>query len=181
MSTPLRPVLALIALAGTLAVWPLVQSAQAAPAPQPVDMKITVPEGNKLYLVSHAVGVQIYTCNGVSWGPSTPRADLFDERDNLIATHYGGPSWEARDGSKVTATKVDGVTMDSSAIQWLLLKKATATAGPDGDRFAGTTYIQRLNTEAGLPPAASDCTTEKAGTKQEVAYEADYFFWKRSA
>jgi hypothetical protein len=181
MTTSLRPVLALMSIVAGLALWPLVQNAVAAPAPQPVDNKITVPEGNKLYLVSHAVGVQIYTCNGTAWGPSTPRADLFDERGTRIGKHYGGPTWEARDGSKVLAQKVDGITMDSSAIAWLLLRKLDASAGVDGARFAGTTYIQRLNTEAGLPPAASECTAEKAGMKQEVPYEADYFFWKRSA
>ena len=65
---------------------------------------------------------------------------------------------------------------NTTAIPWLLLAKVSTTAGPDGDRFAGTTYIQRIATVGGLPPAASECTV--AGTKVEVPYTADYVFYK---
>ena len=38
-----------------------------------------------------------------------------------------------------------------SAIQWLLLARASSAAGADGDRLTGTTHIQRINTVGGLP------------------------------
>ena len=91
------------------------------------------------------------------------------------ATHGTSASWQARDGSTVVAERVDGATVDPDAIPWLLLRKVTATAGPGGDRLAGTTYIQRVATTEGKAPA-SPCTTP--GAKIEVPYTADYYFYK---
>ena len=175
LASPRTGRLLLAAVAAALAL--VVPLAQAAPAP-PDDIpdKIAVEDDQKLFLIGHAVGVQIYTCNGTAWGPSVPRADLYDDKGKLIVTHYSGPSWEARDGSKVVAARVDGVTMDQSAIPWLLLRRVSSTAGSDGARLVKTTFIQRINTTGGLPPAASECTT--AGTTAEVPYTADYLFYK---
>ena len=56
----------LLLLAGMLAIAAGLSSAQAAqagpPAPDVPD-GIAVPAGNKVFLVGHAVGVQIYSCN----------------------------------------------------------------------------------------------------------------------
>ena len=149
-----------------------------------VPAKIAVAEGNKVYLVGHAVGVQIYRCNlttgAYAWGPSTPRANLFDDDGKLIATHFGGPTWRYKDGSTVVGQRVDGVTVDPTAIPWLLLSKASTTVGADGDRLASTTFIQRTSTTGGLAPAAAECNTATAGTAVEVPYTADYYFWKKS-
>ena len=68
--------------------------------------------------------------------------------------------------------------VDPTAIPWLLLEPTSATAGPDGDRLAGTKYIQRINTTEGLAPAASTCNAETAGDVAEIDYTADYVFWK---
>ena len=73
--------------------------------------------------------------------------------------------------------RVDGVTVDPTAIPWLLLK-ATPSAGPDGDRLAGTSFIQRIATTGGLEPAAADCNPGTAGTVEASPYTADYVFWK---
>ncbi len=172
-------------VAGVLAVIPagsLTAVAQAAPAEPPVPTTIAVPAGSKLYLVTHATGVQIYGCNatagGYAWSLVAPRANLYGDNGKLIATHFAGPTWQARDGSSVVAQRVDGVTVDPSAIPWLLLSAASTTAGPDGDRLARTTYIQRLATTGGLPPAAATCNADTAGSQAEVPYTADYYFWK---
>jgi hypothetical protein len=53
-----------------------------------------------------------------------------------------------------------------------------SAAGPDGDRLAGTEYIQRIATTGGLAPAASTCNAETAGDEAEIPYTADYVFWK---
>ena len=155
-------------------------AAYAGPDAPDVPSTIQPEAGHKVFLVGHAVGVQIYTCNGTSWGPSTPRADVYAENGKLMIKHFGGPSWQAKDGSKVVAARVDGVPV-AGAIPWLLLKATSATAGPDGDRLAGTTFIQRVNTVGGVAPAASECTADSAGTVREIPYEADYYFWKRTA
>jgi hypothetical protein len=169
-----------------LAVCAAAQPARGAPAPPIVPDRIAVDDGHKPFLLGHAVGVQIYTCmtvpGGFAWSPATPRAELYDDQGNSIIKHFGGPSWQAKDGSKVVAARVDGVTVDATAIPWLLLKSTSSTPGPDGDRLAGTTYIQRIATTGGLPPAAADCNSDTAGTAREVPYTADYLFWKaRSA
>src|SRR4051794_1373057 len=91
--------LLLAAVVVAAAALPLAQVAHAGPAAPPVPGDVAVPDGNKVFLIGHAVGVQIYTCNGATWGPATPRADLYDDHDNLIVTHFAGPSWRSIDGS----------------------------------------------------------------------------------
>jgi hypothetical protein len=166
-------------LAALAVAVPLTGVAAAGPPAPEVPGGIAVEEGNKPFLVGHAVGVQIYRCNGSSWGPLAPRANLYGDSGQLIATHFAGPSWQARDGSKVVAQRIkDPITVDPTAIPWLLLEAKQVTAGPDGDRLGGTTFIQRIKTTGGLAPEASTCTAETAGDEAEVPYTADYVFWK---
>lgn len=158
------------------------QAAHAEPRASEVPSAIEVPDGNKEFLVGHAVGVQIHSCNatstGFGWSFVAPRADLYGDNGKLIATHFGGPTWQARDGSTVVAERVDGVTVDATAIPWLLLSAVSTTTGPDGDRLAATSFIQRSATTGGLSPAAADCNATTVGTTVEVPYTADYHFWK---
>jgi hypothetical protein len=173
-------------LAGVLAAaaaLPLAGAAQAKPSPPDVPQQIRVPAGNKLFLKRHAEGVQIYTCNstagGYVWGPgSTPRADLYNSHGKHRGIHYGGPTWEDRDGSKVVAARVDGVTVDPTAIPWLLLRKTSSSPGDHGHKLEPTTYIQRVATTGGVAPAPSSCNAATVGTQAEVPYTADYYFWK---
>ena len=162
---------AAVALASAAAV-----SAQAAEPGIPAE--IQVPAGNKLFLEAHATGVQIYDCvavaGGHAWSAATPRADLFGKNGRRIGTHYGGPTWETKDGSKVVAKRDTGVTADPTAIPWLRLSVVSTTPG----RLGGTTWIQRVATVGGLPPAAGDCSAATAGTRTEVPYSADYRFFK---
>jgi hypothetical protein len=167
-----------------LAAWPLAQAANAGPAAPDVSSRIQPPAGHKVFLVGHATGVQIYSCNagttGYSWGLVAPRANLYGDNGKLIATHFAGPTWQARDGSKVVGQRVDGVTVDPTAIPWLLLSKSSTSVGDDDDRLAHTTYIQRVATTGGLAPAAADCTAGSVGTRREIDYTAAYYFWKRT-
>jgi hypothetical protein len=158
-------------------------AAHAAPPAPEVPIDIAVPDGHKPFLVGAATGVQIYPCQstgaGYAWGPSTPRATLVDEQGKAIVEHFGGPSWQAKDGSLVVARRDSGVTVDTTAIPWLRLAVTSESSSPDGDRLAATTYIQRTATTGGLPPAAADCNAGTVGAKVEVPYTADYTFWKR--
>jgi hypothetical protein len=165
-------------IAGLVAVAAACSLAQVAEAHPAVPGTIAVPDGNKVSLEAHAAGVQIYSCNGTAWTLVAPRADLYDGHGKIIATHFAGPTWQAKDGSKVVGKREAGATVDPTAIDWLRLSAASTATGPDGaDRLAGTTYIQRINTTGGLAPADASCT---AGTTAEVPYTADYVFWKRS-
>ena len=163
----------------------LTQLAQASPPEPSVPAKIEVPDGHKVFLVGHGIGVQVYSCNDTSsgfvWGFVTPRANLYGDNAKLITTHFGGPTWQARDGSSVVGRAEADVTVDPTAIPWLRVAAASTTVGPDGDRLSHTTFIQRTETTGGLAPAAEDCNAQTVGTIAEVPYTADYVFWKRIA
>ena len=169
------------AVLAALAATPLVQ---AGPSEQEVPTAIAVKAGQKPFLVGHAVGVQIYRCGpvagGYKWNPVGPRADVYGDNGRLIMTHFAGPSWQAKDGSKVVAAVEDRATVDPTAIPWLRLVVTSAT-GTDGDRLVDTTYIQRIATAGGLAPAAADCNAGTAGDLEEVDYTADYVFWKAAS
>jgi hypothetical protein len=168
-------------IAALAAAVPLTGVAAAGPAAPDVPAGIAVEEGNKPFLVGHAVGVQIYRCNGTSWALFAPRANLYGDYGQLIATHFAGPSWQAKDGSGVVGRRIkDPVTVDRTAIAWLLIEPTSVIPGPDGNRLGGTTFIQRIATAGGLAPAASTCTAETAGAEVEVPYTADYVFWKQT-
>jgi hypothetical protein len=61
----------------------LTQVAWAGPPEPVVPGAIEVPDGNKVFLVVHGVGVQIYSCNGVVWAFVAPRANLHDDHGKL--------------------------------------------------------------------------------------------------
>ena len=176
LGTHARTLTAALALLGLLP--GLAHAAQ--PVPPSVPPTIQVPAGNVAFLMGYATGTQNYTCQqtptGYSW-VGVPSATLVDEKGKEIMTHYAGPTWQAKDGSKVVAAKVDGVTVSQDAIQWLLLR-ATPTTGQDDDgRLARTTYIHRVNTRGGLAPAGG-CDAATVGAKHSAPYTADYYFYR---
>ena len=162
------------AIVAAAAAASLVQVAQGGPPPPSVPGPIQVLDGSKVFLIGHAVGVQIYSCNGSVWSSAMPRANLFDEHGKLIITHFAGPTWQAKDGSMVVGHAEANVTVDDTAIPWVRLSAASTTPG----RLGNTTNIQRIATTGGHVPPAADCNATTAGTVAEVPYTADYYFWK---
>ena len=164
--------------AAVAAALPLAQAAQAGLAAPAVPGEIAVTGDHKPYLIAHADGVQIYACysvaDGYAWKLLAPRATLAGENGKPIASHYGGPTWEARDGSTVAARRDAGVPGAPGAVDWLRLKATSTASGPGGERLAGTSYVQRINTEGGVAPAGA-CAP---GASAEVPYSADYVFFK---
>jgi hypothetical protein len=167
-----------------------------------------VPSGNKLVLGTHAVGTQNYVCKpsgaGVAYILFTPQATLFGEDGGQVITHYNSPNpfepntdpkvaapegtiratWQYRDTSKVWA-KVHqpngAVTVDPTAIAWLLLDGVGSQNGPTGgDKLTGTTFVQRLNTTGGLAPSTGCSSSADVGNTAFVPYTADYFFYKKA-
>ena len=165
---------------------PLVLAACAHPelAPRTVSVpeNLRTPAAESLAMVVPAKGVQIYECRakkdqtGYEWAFVAPEADLFDARGNRIGRHYGGPHWEAADGSKVVAAvreRADAPSAD--AIPWLLL--AAKSVGPEGS-FRHVSSIQRVNTVGGVAPK-NGCSQAAAGQSARVNYTADYYFFTR--
>ena len=137
---------------------------------------IVVEEGNKLAFHVYAKGSQVYRWNGTAWDFVAPVASLFAEANFFgeVGTHYVGPHWESKSGSKVKATRVPGTgcAPDPNAIPWLILQ-ATETSGPG--IFEGITFIQRTNTTGGMVPTELGLTP---GQIKEVPYTAEYYFYR---
>jgi Ca2+-binding RTX toxin-like protein len=158
----------------------------AAPAPQTspgdsLDPRTYEPE-SRLFLVTHATGVQKYTCqaNG-TWLFTDPEATLYKTTGTPqpIGAHFlnfasGRPVWQLDDGSSVEAARWAAMSAGTQNIPWLLLRKVVTTSGADGDRLTRTTWVQRLNTSGGVAPGGT-CTP---GDTIAVAYSADYLFWR---
>ena len=125
------------------------------------------------------VGVQIYICNatpsGFGWTFVAPQANLLDDCDKLVGTHFIGPTWQGNDASSVAAAKVAGATVDASAVPWLLLK-ATSNGQVPG-KFSDVSSIQRLSTVGGIAPS-TPCDGSNLGSISQVPYTAQYVFYK---
>ena len=139
---------------------------------------IQVPTGNKLALHVYARGSQIYRWNTMlgKWDFIGPQASLFAEENYFgeVGSHYFGPTWESKSGSKVEARRVEGTgcTPDPTAVAWLLLSKfRTDGAGI----FTSVTYIQRVNTTGGIAPSEPGSYD---GEMKEVPYTAEYYFYR---
>jgi hypothetical protein len=146
-----------------------------------VPEELRAPAGQVLSLTARATGVQVYDCNSNKTDPTrfewifkAPDAVLFDSVGRKIGKHYGGPTWESNDGSKVlgeVTARDDGP--DADAIPWLLLKaKSTSGSGVLGQ----TQSIQRVRTAGGKAPAQG-CTREQAGKEARMPYKATYYFY----
>ena len=154
----------------------------AKPSPPNVPTTIQVPAGNVPFLMGHATGMQNYACQqsstGYAWTLVAPSATLVDDKGSQIMTHFGGPTWQAKDGSKVVGARVDGTPSPTGAIPWLLLRATSTPAGSDGgDRLMGTTFIQRVNTTGGVAPT-SGCGAGNVGAPLSVPYTSDYYFYR---
>jgi hypothetical protein len=143
--------------------------------------ELAVPEGHRLSQKALASGVQIYVCSakadksGFEWAFKAPEAVLDSDKGIRLGIHYGGPSWEGTDGSKVTGeVKARASSSDPNAIPWLLL--ATKSAGKEG-QFAKTSFIQRLETIGGKAPSTA-CTETNLNQEARVGYTATYYFYE---
>ena len=169
--------LILIALV-TVALQPVNVSANYSDGPElPAGCgSITVEAGHKLAFHVYARGAQVYRWNGISWDFVAPVASLFAEEGfhGEVGTHYVGPHWESKSGSKVKAARVQGTgcTPDPNSIPWILLK-STENSGPG--IFNNTTYIQRTNTSGGNAPTVPGTTINEL---KEVPYTAEYYFYR---
>jgi hypothetical protein len=146
-------------------------------APGPV----RVPADQELLRQLHATGVQVYQCQPSKndaakweWTFKQPEARLSTSMGKNIGRHYGGPTWEANDGSKVIGEVIGRSESPKANSIPLLLLRAKATSG--NGIFTGVKYIQRLNTAGGNAPGVA-CRNEQAGQELRASYTADYLFY----
>jgi hypothetical protein len=160
---------------------------------------LEVPAGNEVYLVQHAIGTQNYIClpsgGGYVWSAWGPQATLFSDDDDQKLTHFlsadsGGvarPTWmHSKDSSTVWAASLASATsvtnpdfVEAGAVPWLLLTVVDSADGPTGgDKLSDTTFIQRLDTEGGVAPAAGCAAAADVGKKALVPYSTDYYFYR---
>jgi Protein of unknown function (DUF3455) len=156
--------------------------AQTAVTPPVVPDNLKAPAGEVPFLKVSAKGVQIYTCAAnatdatkFEWVLKAPEADLINVDGFKTGFHYGGPTWEALDKSKVVGEVKERATApDGKGIPWLLLK---AKSVEGNGVFSKVSSIQRVDTVAGFAPSAADCTQAKKDSEVRVDYTAVYYFY----
>lgn len=149
------------------------------PAIVAVPDAIKAQSNEQVAMVLPAKGVQIYECRAKAnqpgafeWAFVAPEAALYNSAGTQIGKHYGGPTWESTDGSKlVGALKARSDAPQAGNIPWLLL---TTTASGAKGSFSAVTAIQRVNTVGGIAPSAA-CAQGNAGSQARVPYTADYY------
>jgi hypothetical protein len=184
-------VLATAVLAGCAAVAPPGRTpAPATPAPRSAPgsavptapslglfSRINVPDGHRPALRLTARGVQVFRCeargNESQWIFRVPEADLADDGGKVVARHGANFSFEHNDGSRLLGKVME---FDEAAgrddLRWLLMSATAYGAGS----FAGVRYIQRVNTQGGMPPAR--CEARERNQLLRVPFTADFVFYK---
>lgn len=164
----------------TLAATAIPTLAQSASAPA----ELQVPANQRLLMSVAASGDQIYSCQAAgstagspaayAWTLKAPEAELFDSQGQQVGQHYGGPSWELNDGSKIVGqlkTKVDAP--QENAIPWLLLQ----VKSHEGEgSLSRVNWIQRVNTIGGKAPL-NGCDATHQNQEMRVNYSANYYFY----
>lgn len=147
--------------------------------PADVPAALAVPAGEKLVLEAHGIGMQIYTCakspdGKYGWTLKGPEAELRDTSGRVVIVHSTGPSWQHKDGSRITGKVVAKADAPSpNSVAWLLLAADNSHSG--NGVLSTVAHVQRIHTDGGQP--AGECTEAHAGTETRSHYSADYLFY----
>jgi hypothetical protein len=167
-------------IAGVLCAGAIGLAAAAAATAPEVPEALRAPAGQQLAMKLRANGVQVYECasqgagGAFEWKFKGPEASLVDHGGRPMGTHYGGPTWEAPDGSKVVAeVRARANASDPGAIPLLLL--GTRSSSGEG-AFSRVKSIQRLETAGGVAPKEA-CTANELARVARVPYTAMYYFY----
>jgi hypothetical protein len=139
--------------------------------------RIKVPDSHEPVLKLAARGVQIFRCERVGnvyeWRFRQPEAELFDAQGQPAGRHGANFSFEHRDGSRILGAVIAHDRADSAdTLPWLLLSAKSFGSGA----LAGVSYVQRVNTRAGMPPAG--CSASQASRLLRVDFSADFVFYR---
>lgn len=135
--------------------------------------ELAAEEGSTLVLQALGVGVQIYRWDGTTWKFVAPSATLYADaqEQGVVATHFGGPTWQSKSGGTVVGALKKDCTPDAGSIPWLSLTAVPAGPGV----FESVNFIQRLNTVGGKAPSTPG---DFVGQEVSVPYRADYLFYR---
>ena len=173
-----RPALAGLFLAASLAT-------SAAAAQDNVPQIMQVPADNSVAWRAPAEGVITYECRMIqtdgaryAWVIAGASATLGAGPAGSSGPRgtYNSPpeSWRAADGSTLTGMEtVRAYAGPDRLYDQLVLANPSGGVGV----LTGVTYIQRLVRAGGGVPQAP-CSPANKGQKTQVAYQADYVFWK---
>jgi Protein of unknown function (DUF3455) len=174
-------------LVSTIAAAVVLSACAAMPSAPTVDNQalpeaVRAPADTRFMFLTTGVGELTYECRARSDDPSqfawafvAPVATLYAKDRQVLGKYYAGPTWEHKDGSRITGKQVAVAPAAAGSIS-LQLVKADAPMGAGA--LQGVTHIQRLNTQGGVAPQAA-CGAVNAGARQQVAYQADYAFYGR--
>jgi hypothetical protein len=151
--------------------------------PGGIAASLRVPANEAPAFVLNGNGVYIYQCRQAISDPDTyvwafvvPDATLYDG-SRSVARHATIGLFE----SLSDRTSVSGVVRSSQPagganLPWVLIR-----AQPIGESglFANVSSIQRVNTTGGAAPSGG-CGADNVGEEARVAYQADYYFYKRA-
>jgi hypothetical protein len=152
------------------------------PAAQDAGRWLAPPPAREVLRVK-ASGVQIYKAETgddgqMKWTLVGPEAELRDEMGRVVGKHYRdepGPVWESSDGSKVFGKKrAERKSPHSDSVRELQLD-ARPVAGAAAGVLTNVTFIERLDTAGGVPPAATPGTA--IGQVTRSPYTAEYVFY----
>jgi hypothetical protein len=140
---------------------------------------IQVPAGNRVAWETVGAGDITYECKDnagkTEWVFVGPNATLMDRAGKTVGKYYGPPAtWEAMDGSKLTATQVAVAPAGAGNLPYQLVK---ANPAMGAGALTGVTYIQRVALKGGVAPDMP-CGPAQRGQKTTVKYQADYIFYK---
>jgi hypothetical protein len=142
---------------------------------------IRVPDGHRAFLHTVGTGELTYECRekkdmagAFEWGFVGPVATLADAQGQSVGKYYAGPTWEANDGSKVSGKQLAVSPHTPGSIPLQLVQAGPATGA---GAMQGVSYIQRLQTKGGAAPALP-CGAEQKSQRRQVAYQADYVFYR---
>lgn len=143
--------------------------------------EIQVPDGHSVMLETVGVGEITYACEAndgnMEWVFKGPDAVLNDRDGTQVGRYFGPPAtWEADDGSSITATELATAPNGDGNIP-LQLVEADPAEGEGA--MEGVSYIQRLDTQGGVAPDMA-CSADNEGATEVVEYQADYIFWTES-
>jgi len=167
-------------LAAALAALP---AAAAIAEPDGIAASLRVPASEAPAFVLSGNGVYIYQCrqaisdpNAYVWSFVVPDATLY-EGTRSVARHATVGLYESlSDRSSVSGIVRSSQPAGSANLPWVLIR-----AQPIGDSglFANVSSIQRVNTTGGAAPSGG-CGPDNVGEEARVAYQADYYFYRRA-